>query len=78
MLSAILRLLCTRPARLPFASGCAPLLLLLGNPFPVQCRVRSCEPRDTMIWGLLREEYASTPAATVGTEAFDVLGQRLL
>ncbi|RKI10630.1 N-acetyltransferase [Corallococcus sp. AB030] len=34
--------------------------------------------RDTMIWTLLVEEYAASPAAATVVEAFDVLGQKLL
>ncbi|NPC69115.1 GNAT family N-acetyltransferase [Corallococcus exiguus] len=34
--------------------------------------------RDTMIWTLLVEEYAASPAAATVIEAFDVLGQKLL
>jgi RimJ/RimL family protein N-acetyltransferase len=36
------------------------------------------EARDTMIWSLLREDYAGTPAAAAEVEAFDVLNRRLL
>lgn len=36
------------------------------------------EPRDTMVWSMLREEHAGTPAAALEIEAFDVLGKRAL
>ncbi len=36
------------------------------------------EPRDTMIWSLLAEEYPGSPAAAAEVVALDVLGQRLL
>jgi RimJ/RimL family protein N-acetyltransferase len=36
------------------------------------------EPRDTMIWSLLRDEYPESEAAGSPIRAFDVLGQRLL
>ncbi|WP_233587349.1 hypothetical protein [Corallococcus sp. CA049B] len=34
--------------------------------------------RDTMSWTLLAQEYPASPAAAAATEAFDVLGQKLL
>ncbi len=36
------------------------------------------EPRDTMIWSLLRDEFPDTPAAATQIMAYDALGQRLL
>ena len=36
------------------------------------------EPRDTMIWTLLAEEYAASPAAVARIQAFDALGRRIL
>jgi RimJ/RimL family protein N-acetyltransferase len=36
------------------------------------------ELRDTMIWTLLKEEYADSPAASAELEAFDVIGRKLL
>jgi RimJ/RimL family protein N-acetyltransferase len=35
-------------------------------------------PRDTMVWTLLADEYATSPAAAVDIEAFDVLGRKIL
>jgi RimJ/RimL family protein N-acetyltransferase len=35
-------------------------------------------PSDSMIWTLLRDEYAGSPAARAQIEAFDVLGTKLL
>jgi RimJ/RimL family protein N-acetyltransferase len=35
-------------------------------------------PRNTMIWTLLRDEYAASAAAQAQVEAFDVMGQKLL
>lgn len=36
------------------------------------------EPRDTMVWTLLREELDGSPCASARVEAFDALGQPLL
>jgi RimJ/RimL family protein N-acetyltransferase len=36
------------------------------------------EERDLMIWSLLREDYATSPAASAQLEAFDALGRRLI
>lgn len=36
------------------------------------------QPRDTMIWTLLVEEYPATIAAEAEIEAFDVIGRRIL
>jgi RimJ/RimL family protein N-acetyltransferase len=36
------------------------------------------EPRDTMIWTMLAEEYTSSAIRRIKMEAFDVVGQRLL
>jgi RimJ/RimL family protein N-acetyltransferase len=36
------------------------------------------EPRDSMIWSLLREEYAGSAAAALDLEAFDALGERMM
>lgn len=35
------------------------------------------EPRDTMIWTLLADEYPTSPAASAEIEAFDATGGRL-
>jgi RimJ/RimL family protein N-acetyltransferase len=35
-------------------------------------------PRDTMIWTLLADEFAASPASTAEVEAFDVIGRRIL
>jgi RimJ/RimL family protein N-acetyltransferase len=35
-------------------------------------------PRDTMIWSLLKEEYSASPAARASIKAFDVAGNRLI
>ncbi len=36
------------------------------------------QPRDTMIWTLLADEYPSSPASAATIEAFDVVGRALL
>jgi RimJ/RimL family protein N-acetyltransferase len=36
------------------------------------------QPRDTMIWTLLVDEYPASPASAATIEAFDVLGRALL
>ncbi len=35
-------------------------------------------PRDTMVWGLLADEYPESPATTAIVEAFDAAGRRIL
>jgi hypothetical protein len=35
------------------------------------------QPRDTMIWTLLANEYPTSPAAAAEIEAFDVIGRSL-
>ena len=35
-------------------------------------------PRDTMIWSLFSDDYASSPAAHLDIAAFDVVGHRLI
>jgi RimJ/RimL family protein N-acetyltransferase len=35
------------------------------------------QPRDTMIWTLLAEEFGASPAAHADIEAFDVMGRRI-
>jgi RimJ/RimL family protein N-acetyltransferase len=35
-------------------------------------------PRDTMVWGLLEDEYPASPAAAATVEAWDAAGRRLL
>ncbi|MBN1138857.1 MAG: GNAT family N-acetyltransferase [Anaerolineae bacterium] len=41
-------------------------------------RTAGGEPRDTMIWTLLMNEYPASAAAGAPIEAFDVMGHRLL
>jgi RimJ/RimL family protein N-acetyltransferase len=36
------------------------------------------EPRDTMIWTLLDDEYPTSPAASATIQAFDAIGRRIL
>jgi RimJ/RimL family protein N-acetyltransferase len=36
------------------------------------------EPRDTMIWTLLQDEYPGSPAAATEIEAFDAVGRTIL
>lgn len=36
------------------------------------------EPRDTMVWTLLADEYPASPAHDAEIQAFDVVGRRLL
>ena len=43
-----------------------------------RARTHDGEPRDTMIWSLLQEEYPDSPAAATRLTAFDVLGRELL
>jgi hypothetical protein len=35
------------------------------------------KPRDTMIWSMLHDEFASSPAAGIEIEAFDACGERI-
>jgi RimJ/RimL family protein N-acetyltransferase len=35
-------------------------------------------PSDSMIWTLLRDEYANTPSASAQVEAYNAIGQRIL
>ncbi|HEV2145794.1 MAG TPA: GNAT family protein [Longimicrobiaceae bacterium] len=35
-------------------------------------------PRDTMVWGLVADEYPASPAAAAPVEAWDAAGRRLL
>jgi RimJ/RimL family protein N-acetyltransferase len=41
-------------------------------------RTAEGEPRDSMIWTMLKDEYPDSPAAQAEIEAFDVVGTRLL
>jgi RimJ/RimL family protein N-acetyltransferase len=36
------------------------------------------EPRDTMIWTLLDDEFPDSPAASAAIQAFDAIGRRIL
>jgi RimJ/RimL family protein N-acetyltransferase len=36
------------------------------------------EPRDTMIWTLLQDEYPGSPSAAIEIEAFDAVGRTIL
>jgi RimJ/RimL family protein N-acetyltransferase len=36
------------------------------------------EPRDVVVYSMLRDEFASSPAASVSLEAFDATGARLI
>jgi hypothetical protein len=36
------------------------------------------EPRDVVVYSMLRDELASSPAAAVFVEAYDALGERVL
>lgn len=35
-------------------------------------------PRDTVVWGLLADEFPGSPSATASVEAFDAAGRRIL
>jgi RimJ/RimL family protein N-acetyltransferase len=43
-----------------------------------RARTADGEPRDTMVWTMLRDEYDGSPAALAEIEAFDVVGNKLL
>ena len=36
------------------------------------------EPRDTMIWSIFADDYASSPCARASVEAFDAMGRKIL
>lgn len=38
---------------------------------------RAGDPRDTMVWTLLADEYPTTPCAALDLAAFDAAGRRL-
>ena len=41
-------------------------------------RLRNPEPRDVVVYSLFRDDFASSPAASVGLEAYDAAGTRVL
>jgi RimJ/RimL family protein N-acetyltransferase len=43
-----------------------------------QSRDERDNPRDTMVWGLIRSDYERTPCAKAEAAAFDAIGTRLL
>jgi len=43
-----------------------------------RARTPDGEPRDTMVWSIFRDELAASAAAGVQTEAYDVMGRRII
>lgn len=62
------------------ASASVPRKLRFVHEATLRRRVRDAEgePRDTMVWTLLNDEYPSSPAAEQPISAFDAIGRRIL
>ncbi|MCC6874524.1 MAG: GNAT family N-acetyltransferase [Sandaracinaceae bacterium] len=62
------------------ASAGVPRKLLFTHDATLRARTRTPggQPRDTMVWSMLKSELAASPAARARVEAFDALGRPLL
>ena len=62
------------------ASASVPRKLGFAHDATLRARTKTHDgnPRDTMVWSLLAEEYPSTPCAQVDIRAFDAAGRRIL
>ena len=62
------------------ASASVPRNLGFAHDATLRARTKTPDgsPRDTMVWSLLANEYASTPCAAMALRAFDAAGRRIL